>query len=546
VDTGTLPRMSERAKWLSWAWLVVLLPFGWLVHRFLHLIDDAYISFRYAHHLAEGIGLRYNFDGVPVEGFSNPLWVIVLAAAEVLGVPPTTSSLVLGIACSVTLLFVFQRFATRVLELPQLATFGGVLFLGTFPPFAVWTTSGLETSAFTLALFLTWSELARPAGFRPGRTVLSAIALTTLRPEGFLWALGLFVVTWFSVRERTERVGRLKRYVPPLLGALALLFLARYLYFGELLPNTVRAKGSLTEEALLRGWRCVASYFLVMLSPALVLLVAPLSLLGGRLRVAGSALVVTLAGFAWCVFVGGDWMAFFRFLAPVTPYLALLLAGALAALPRVVGVVMAAGAITLSVLPVFDRNLVPRDLLEAYDFRAFRSGFTTELERFDLSERNQEQFLLTGRALGEVAKPEDSLTFGAIGAIGYYSDMTIYDRNGLIDREVAGIEVTELRSAGHDKRVPRSFFRPRKPTYYDAVFIDEDTSEAAALRLVANRMRRALGEDEEERMLFECSVPELIPIDGDGENLPRGYLGVWRGTESVAEAYEGWDALGLP
>lgn len=538
--------MSERARRLSWAWLVVLLPFGWLVHRFLHLIDDAYISFRYAHHLAEGIGLRYNFDGVPVEGFSNPLWVVVLAAAEGLGVPPTFSSLVLGVACSVTLLFVFQRFATRVAGLPWFATFGGVLFLGTFPPFAVWTTSGLETSAFTLALFLTWSELARPEGFRPVRAVLFAIALTTLRPEGFLWALGLFAATWFSARERRERIGRLKRYVPPLVAALGLLLLARYLYFGELLPNTVRAKGSLTEEALLRGWRCLASYFLVLLSPALVLLLAPLSLRGGRLRSTGSALVVTLAGFGWCVFVGGDWMAFFRFLAPFTPFLALLLAGALASLPRVVGAVVAAGAVALSLLPAFDRNLVPRELLGSLDFRAFRSGFTTESERFALSERNQEQFLLTGRALGEIAKREDSLTFGAIGAIGYYSDMTILDRNGLVDREVAGLEVTELRSAGHDKRVPRSFFRPRKPTYYDAVFIEEQTGEAAALRLVANRMRRALGEDPEERALFECSVPELIPITGDGENLPRGWLGVWRGTESVAEAYEGWDELGLP
>src|SRR5438552_4560056 len=41
-------------------------------------IDDVFISFRYAEHLAAGLGLVFN-PGERVEGFSNPLWTLLLS-----------------------------------------------------------------------------------------------------------------------------------------------------------------------------------------------------------------------------------------------------------------------------------------------------------------------------------------------------------------------------------------------------------------------------------------------------------------------------------
>jgi hypothetical protein len=43
--------------------------------------DDGFISFRYADHLARGQGLVYNI-GERVEGYTNFLWVALLAAAR--------------------------------------------------------------------------------------------------------------------------------------------------------------------------------------------------------------------------------------------------------------------------------------------------------------------------------------------------------------------------------------------------------------------------------------------------------------------------------
>jgi hypothetical protein len=48
-------------------------------------IDDAGISFRYAAHLAEGGGFVWNVDGPRVEGYSNFLWVLILAAGRWVG-----------------------------------------------------------------------------------------------------------------------------------------------------------------------------------------------------------------------------------------------------------------------------------------------------------------------------------------------------------------------------------------------------------------------------------------------------------------------------
>ena len=57
---------------------------GTLAVSFLHqlmfatLADDAFISFRYSQHLAEGHGLVFNV-GEKVEGYSNFLWVVLVA-----------------------------------------------------------------------------------------------------------------------------------------------------------------------------------------------------------------------------------------------------------------------------------------------------------------------------------------------------------------------------------------------------------------------------------------------------------------------------------
>ena len=64
-------------------------------------LDDAYITFRYARHLAEGYGFgAWNHTGEHVEGYSSLLWMLLLAGAARLGVDVRLASKVLGVAAA--------------------------------------------------------------------------------------------------------------------------------------------------------------------------------------------------------------------------------------------------------------------------------------------------------------------------------------------------------------------------------------------------------------------------------------------------------------
>ena len=76
-------------------WLALL---GWMASVSWFLTDDAFISFRYARNLLEGHGLVFN-PGERVEGYSNFLWVLELAAVwRALGVPPEDAAPWLSVA----------------------------------------------------------------------------------------------------------------------------------------------------------------------------------------------------------------------------------------------------------------------------------------------------------------------------------------------------------------------------------------------------------------------------------------------------------------
>ena len=62
------------------------------------LIDDTYIFLRYARNLADGNGPVFNV-GERVEGFSSPLWTILLGLAGFLGADLEMAARVLGLSC---------------------------------------------------------------------------------------------------------------------------------------------------------------------------------------------------------------------------------------------------------------------------------------------------------------------------------------------------------------------------------------------------------------------------------------------------------------
>ena len=248
---------------LSAPWLALLGFLAWSSRRFL--LDDAFISFRYVRNLLEGHGLVWN-PGERVEGYSNFLWVLELAAIwAATGVPPEDAVWWLSAAFTAATL---GALAWWVWRLPGLRDRGLVWwmalgFLCTSAIFAKWTSGGgLETRQFTFFVVLAVAALTAHRGSRRGLLVASfSLALASLtRPEGPLIAACCFA--WWAAQELADgdgaRRGSVREWALGALhridwrGALALAlpfllivgahFLWRYSYYDEWLPNTYYAK----------------------------------------------------------------------------------------------------------------------------------------------------------------------------------------------------------------------------------------------------------------------------------------------------------------
>jgi len=140
-------RVPARRRWLFYGGLVL---FGSLV--FFHTtVDDAFISFRYARNLAAGNGLVFN-PGEWVEGFSNPLWVFILAWANLVGLNIVFVAKVLGGALALGTLYMTCRLAQLVLPAAALGSHAYLLVLAASIPFISWAVSGFEPPLYTFLL----------------------------------------------------------------------------------------------------------------------------------------------------------------------------------------------------------------------------------------------------------------------------------------------------------------------------------------------------------------------------------------------------------
>ena len=71
--------------------------------RTFTLFDDAMVSMRFARNLAEGHGLVYNAGQHPVEGYTNFLWTLWMAALHLLPVPTRFVPLLVSVSGAVLL-----------------------------------------------------------------------------------------------------------------------------------------------------------------------------------------------------------------------------------------------------------------------------------------------------------------------------------------------------------------------------------------------------------------------------------------------------------
>jgi len=481
-------RTDRLTRFLIAASLALLLAHAF---HYAFLTDDAYISFRYARNLAQGHGLVFNSGGERVEGYTNFLWVAVLAVFHALGAAPERAAPFLTLACTVALWGVIVRFCLRrrVPHAPPWVAALPLLWLASTRSFAVWSSGGLETRLFELLVFggvvRLLDESEAPPGQRRSVAWLLFALAALARPDGILIAaavLGAAVLhRWLSgAPEAARRLLFQGAMAAAVIGAH---FLFRRFYYGEWLPNTYYAKaaGVAWAEMGARYLLCFALEYAAWLwAPLLLLAVlhprgrpsAPMSWLFAA---------AVLPHALYVVFIGGDHFEY-RPLDLYLPFLFILMARGLGAWaaggrrsPAAAGAaaVVALGLVWLPLRthleypdrfePGFpglqvrsaraDRFMDPRrDPLYRWPGlrwvgSAYQSllrqttrhlvGFRQEGHRLFLESLESEAAVLRRLMADEKLPPGTQVALSSVGYLPYATDLTTLDRLGLTDRGVA-------------------------------------------------------------------------------------------------------------
>ena len=313
---------SATARFLCLAALVALAV--WSFWAPVVQSDDAFISYRYALNLVVGHGLVFN-AGEHVEGITNLLWTLMIAAGMALGAGGEVLGHWFGVVFAAATIVASYAYAAALL--PQRARWLALLApIGMLASnaFVAWTTSGLETPFFVFLVVT--SCLALLHGRRYLACIVCYLAAMT-RPEAVALAACLLGYDGL-MRASAAQGGYTKSVVldaigPSLVFALLLMILEafRLWYYGDLLPNTFYAK--VGDIPMSRGLIYLRNFFVD--GPGLLLPGA--CICAWKLPGFRPAFIFLLFTCIYVVAIGGDTYWNGRFLVPILP---MLLAGAIA------------------------------------------------------------------------------------------------------------------------------------------------------------------------------------------------------------------------
>jgi hypothetical protein len=298
-------------------------------------VDDAYISFRYADNLAQGKGIVYNV-GERQEGYSNFLWIILLAIFSWLGISPVIASKFLSIIFGVGICILTLKLSQLFEKENVFLNFAAVLLLVVNNSFALWTVSGMETAFYTFLLLLACYLFLRDTDSK--KIYVSAfcfllVALT--RPEGIIFFSlpVLFIIYDLFISHAEFRRKFFIIYLLILAIPFSVYLVWKFLYFGTIIPNPFYAKFQaplrLDYQPGIPKLRMAFHYITQALQQHNLLVTIPfLGILFGMKKEGREKLIfmgcVILLQFFFIFSVGGDWMPSYRFVVPVLPFIYLL------------------------------------------------------------------------------------------------------------------------------------------------------------------------------------------------------------------------------
>ena len=407
----------------------------------IDLIDDAYISFRYAWHLSHGNRLVFNV-GAPVEGYSNLTWVLIAAVILKLGIPLEAGVRCVAALCLAATPILVQSLLLRIGVSLMVATGAGLL-LALSSSWLIPMLNGLEGALFSFLLggmtWLNWRNIASSSTRLSMISGFVGVVLSATRPEGvalYLLQLGASGALTLRTKGRPALSAHLIALITFLTG-FAALTAWRFWTYGSLIPNTVLAKLGSPYHPFARLVLSTSGdgflYSLGFLKATLPFWALALGALylGREVRSAerlDARALAILSSVLWppafvIVFANnGDWMPDFRLLTAYVPLLVLSAGALLVCAPRRISLIALALAALFSVAPVrLERPAIARLLeYEPTDFYRKMCGLGSDIHA------------AARRAGNPVVAVE------VLGVFGYCAPLLpLRDLNGLTDREIA-------------------------------------------------------------------------------------------------------------
>ncbi len=235
--------------------------------RLRFLFDDVFITFRYAEHLAFGNGIVWNIGGPHTEGYTNFLFVVMLAVARLFTSHLLAYAQIVGLCSTIVTGLTLYSIGSKMRG-PAVGLLAAAFYLLT-PLTWINALSGMETSVFVMFVSIAILFAIRDQLFAAfGAAFLAALT----RPEGALLGMMMLAVI-VSFRRQSKGNRTLKGAATGFLLAFFIPLLVytiwKYLYFGEWLPNSFYVKVLSDSHTLLPGLQYVRLFFV----SALVLIV---------------------------------------------------------------------------------------------------------------------------------------------------------------------------------------------------------------------------------------------------------------------------------
>lgn len=423
------------------------------------LIDDAMVSMRYALHVAQGFGAVWNIGDKPVEGFTNPGWMLLMAVFHLFAIPSSMTSLAVMLTSAVVLLantLVVYRLCEGFQAGAKYAPLLAAAMTAFYFPLVFWSLRGMEVGILTLLINLGTLIALRftGKGYHPPSIWLGLVFFLALliRLDSILQVL--IICIYLVIKGRSG----LKSLTLPILTlvvtTLAILWF-QHVYFGDFLPNTYYQK-----VVGASNWDRIRNGILVFYQYAArdILMLALVSLAGvilyRDLRNWETLLLASLflGQCMYSIWVGGDYAevevdAANRFITQGMP--ALIILFSLVA-DRILSDLMQARRPTIQSGPRIQSMISIAVALAALLVVSGKPWIDWAVNNAPLFKADMRRVKL-GLAIAEYTSPRATIAVHAAGQIPYYSDRRTIDLLGLNDPVIARGPVTGPFYPGHDK-----------------------------------------------------------------------------------------------